>query len=540
MKDILWNKYCKFYNKSFEEQIEYNESRMKNYFKKWRKSYLAKLLCKKSPEILKEVPLTTYSDYEMLHDFGSCVDRIISKKARGKEEFLKDYYCRTTSELGSSLDKYMTEPYYVCMRTTGTTGKSKWVVHGKTYWDSFALGSKVAPIFACSDSWGETNLKVGDKALNMTASIPYVSGWANWATRNLVKMVPSIKVAENVKDMREKYDLILKAIRSKEKIVLGGGIGSLFYMICNYFADPLKFYKEYYPSLDFGLKKTLLFLKIIQLELGKKERRIITDFLPLKGVLIAGMEARLYLDFFKSEFGLEPLHIYGSTEAGTLMRGDPDRKSDLVPDLSSCYFEFKNSKGQIINLNEVKKGDIYDLIITPFGSILFRYDIEDLLRVVDFRDDGMPIFEFEGRQRTLLRLYSWYRVSGNMIVQALSMAGLNDSDKWSVTKVLKPKEHLHFLMEKKWQYSEKEAEKILYKCLLKTSKSYTGRTINDYVKDFRILNPSEVIKVEYLRPGTFLRYQARRAREGSPLGQYKPPKIVPPEKEEIFQKLRNA
>jgi hypothetical protein len=127
-----------------------------------------------------------------------------------------------------------------------------------------------------------------------------------------------------------------------------------------------------------------------------------------------------------------------------------------------------------------------------------------------------------------------------MIVQALSMAGLNDSDKWSVTKVLKPKERLHFLMEKKWQYSEKEAEKILFKCLLKTSKSYTGRTINDYVKDFRISNPSEVIKVEYLKPGTFLRYQARRAREGSPLGQYKPPKIVPPEKEEIFQRLRNA
>ena len=47
--------------------------------------------------------------------------------------------------------------------------------------------------------------------------------------------------------------------------------------------------------------------------------------------------------------------------------------------------------GPFKDVDELKKG-IYSLIITPYGSMLFRYSIGDLFRVIDFRDDGMPIF----------------------------------------------------------------------------------------------------------------------------------------------------
>jgi hypothetical protein len=154
----------------------------------------------------------------------------------------------------------------------------------------------------------------------------------------------------------------------------------------------------------------------------------------------------------------------------------------------------------------------------------------------------MPIFDFEGRKMTRMTIYTWYVVTPNVIAQALSRAGLRSSDKWAVVKLLKPKEHLRFVMEKTWQYSEREAERIIFNSLIETERiiPHRGHTLRDYVSDFRIKDPSEVVKVEYLKPGTFLRYRIVKAKEGSPIGQYKPPKIIPPEKMEIYDTLRSV
>ncbi|RJS91062.1 hypothetical protein CW705_04470 [Candidatus Bathyarchaeota archaeon] len=537
----LWKRYCSIYEKDFSEQLDYNRKRMEQYFRKWKETVLAKTLCKDDIKRFRDVPITTYSDYPMLSEFGRKIAYIIERNPKRKGELFKDYYDRITQEIGASLNRYMTEPYFLCMKSTGTTGQSKWVVHGKTFWKNFEQASIATAVIACSDSWGETKLKVGDKCLNMNAPIPYISGWGAWASQTCFKLVPPIAICDNLQDMREKFFLILKAIQRGEKIAVGGGIGALFYMICKYFLDPEEFYREYYHSLDFGLKKMLLYLKMLQCKLGSKERKRIVELLPLKGVLIAGLDARLYIDFFKEEFGVEPLNIYGCTEAGPLMRGDPDRKRDLIPDLRTSYLEFKDEEGEIKELDELKKGEVYELVVTPFESMLFRYNIEDLLRVIDFRDDGMPIFAFEGRKIAVIDIYG-YRLSPNVIVQALSRAGLSSSDKWAVVKRFEPKEHLLFLMEKTWPYSERESEKIIFYSLIETEKTlpYRGRTFSDYVDDFRIKEPSEVVRVEYLRSGAFLRYSMIKAKEGAPIGQYKPPKIIPPGKIEIYETLRNA
>jgi len=527
---------------SFSEQIEYNRKRMKEYFKKWKKTKLSKMLMLKNPKSFKEVPPTTYDDYPMLKDFGQKVINLTRKVPKKSRELHKDYYDRITYKIGSSLNEFMTEPYYLCMKTTGTTGTNKWIVYGETFWRNFVLASIATAVISCSDSWGETKVKPGDKALNLNAPIPYVSGWGAWASQIHFKMVPPIELADSFKGIKEKIDFIFKAIQKGERISLGGGIGSLFYMICKYFLDPEEFYREYYYALKLGLKKILLSLKFLECKLSRKNKRKITEILPLKGVLIAGTESKLYLEFFKKEFDLEPLHIYGSTEGGPLMRGDPDRKMDLIPDLRTSYLEFKTEDGEIKELDELKKGETYNLVVTPFGSILFRYVMNDILRVIDFRDDGMPIFAFEGRKQAMIRLYSPYIVSPNVIVQALYNAGLRSSDKWAVIKLLKPREHLHFIMEKEWPYSEREAQKIIFKCLIEADKSmpHRGETLVDYISDFKIKDPSEVVTVEYLKSGAFLRYSMIKAKEGAPLGQYKPPKIIPTEKIEIYETLRNA
>ncbi|RLG95281.1 hypothetical protein DRO29_05830, partial [Candidatus Bathyarchaeota archaeon] len=115
--------------------------------------------------------------------------------------------------------------------------------------------------------------------------------------------------------------------------------------------------------------------------------------------------------------------------------------------------------------------------------------------------------------------------------------------KWAVIKLLKPREHLHFLMEKVWPYSEREAERIIFNALIEAEKTIPRpdeTLLRDYIADFRIRDPSEVVRVEYLRPGAFLRYSIMKAKEGVPIGQYKPPKIIPPERIDIYEALKNA
>jgi len=548
--DDLWERYCSFDEKDFSEQMDYNKERMERYFHKWRKTDLAKILCQCWPEGFRDVPATTYSDYPMLTRFGHEMEETITTNPRMKGELFKQYYDRISPQIGSMLNRYMAEPFCFCMKTTGTTGKSKWLASGETFWKSFISNARSIVVLACSDRWGETKLKIGDKCLNVTAPIPYASGWGAWAFQRDFTLIPPIEVTDNVRSMKETYLLTLKAMKSGEKIVAGGGTGSMFYMMCKYLVDPEEFHQEYYRSMKFGLSKILLRIKLLEYKLSRKDKRNIIDFMPLKGIIVAGMDARLYIDFFKKEFNLEPLHVYGSTECGNVMRGDPDRKIDLVPDLRTSYLEFKTEDGEIKELDELKKGEIYDLVVTPFGSTLFRYDMEDFFEVVDFRDDGMPIFAFAGRKMEILDLYDIFPVNGkeplratpNLFVQALYKAGLRTSDKWAVAKVLEPTEHLHFLMEKTWPHSEREAEKMILNSLMETFKTMpeTAQSLGHYRGDFKVKEPSEVVKVEYLKPGAFLRYSIIRAKMGSPMGQYKPPKIIPSEKKEIYETLRSA
>ncbi len=532
--DNLWNEYCSFYDKSFQEQMEHSIENLEQSFSKWKKTDLARTMGL-SAKRFEDVPVTIYADYPMMHSFAQRLAAATTATPRSDNEPLSEYYLRIGKKVGSSLDKYMTEPFYFCSTTTGSTGQNKWVAAGETFWENFSQATLSTILIACSNDWGETKLKEGDTALNITAPIPYISGWGADIFQRHFKLLPPMDITDNLQSMKDKFQYVIKAVEKGKKIDVAGGIGSMFYMICKYLVDPEELFSEYHRGMSFGLKKFLLSLKLLQLKIKGKTAKRITDYLPLKGIIVGGMDSQLYIDFFKNEFDFEPLHAYGSTESGNLMRGDPDRKTDLVPNLTCCFLEFKTEEGELKNLDELKKGKTYDMVITPFGSILFRYDMEDLFRVVDFRDDGMPIFSFEGRKTAVLDIYGYYRIKTNTLVQALFNVGLRASDKWAVAKLVEPREKLVFIMEKTWEYSEKEAEQRLFNALKEVHNDF-----KKYVTDFNITDPSDAIKVEYLRHGAFLRYSALKAKMGSPLGQYKPPQLIPPDRMEIYETLRSS
>ena len=535
MSNELWEKYCRFLEKSLSEQLQYSIKLRDKLLEKWLKTKTAKQIAAKfNVEIKKfeDVPLTDFSDYPILVDFREKINQTVSRRPRRKGELWWDYYKKVMEEVSPLLSEWLPEPFGYAAKTSGTFGESKWVAHGETGWKNLEISTFRMSALSCSDSWGETRSERGDKALNILAPVPYLVGYSLIIARNYFELVPPIEVTDNITDIRRKLMITLKEIEKVGGVVGGPGIASFFYLAVSYFENPEKFYYDYYKSLNFGIAKIFMLLKFIQAKLTGKKRSI-RELMPLKGAIISGVDTPLYYPIFERIFGIKPLNVYGSTELGIVMGGTPERKDLLMPSIDICFFEFLDKNGEIKQLDELKKGEVYECVGTPFNSLLLRYKTGDLFRLIEFRDDGFPLFSFEGRRSTRLNIYGYFDLTEALATKILSRAGLSFSDKWAVAKILSPKEHLHFLMEKEWEYSEEEAAKRIFKAFLEESEDFRS-----YVKDFRVRNPTDIIKVEYLKKGAFLRYFLKRVKEGVPPGQVKPPKVIPSERMDIFETLR--
>jgi phenylacetate-coenzyme A ligase PaaK-like adenylate-forming protein len=532
----LWGKYCSFFEKSFSEQLEHNEKKLKEYFEKWKKTKMAEHLCPKGVEKFEDIPLTTYEDYPILHKFGEEIEKLEKAVPRRKGELWRDYYDRISKQVAPMLEGWMADEYAFCAKTSGTTGEPKWFAHGETFLKNMTMDLLAAISISASDNWGETKLRPGDKLLNIMAPAPYVAGTvAVEVFAPVLKLVPPIEIIDNITDMRKKINITIKLIKAGEKLDVIGGIASPLKMICDYFKRPDELYKNYYQSMNFGIAKLILYFIYLRYKLAHKKPIRLKDIFSLKGVGAAGTEAKLYFNYLRDEFGIEPTQVYGSTELGFPFLGLPDRKGYLTPSPRSCYFEFLTDDGKIKRINELEKDSLYELVGTPFGSVLIRYQTGDLFRVIDFREDGLPIFDCEGKKAALLDFFGYFRISEAAITNTIVKAGLPSFDRWCIQKVTEPKEHICVLMEKGWDYTEKEAEEKIFEALREVLPDF-----QNYVRDFRVKDPSEIIKVEYLSKGAFMRYAMKKVKEGVPLGQIKFRKIIPTDKSEMAELLRRV
>lgn len=531
----LWQRYCASLEQDMSEQRDKSIKLRDQFFERWKKGATASSLASKfNVEIQKfdDVPLTDYPDYSALIDFGKHVNKMVSERKRGKDELWWDYYNAIFNELIPAFSEWLTEPFGLAAKTSGTFGESKWLIHGKTVWENLRVTACRFALISGSDSWGETKVKKGDRLLNILAPIPYIAGYYAWVGREFFRPIPPVEITDNITDIRRKLMVTFKEIEKAGGIDCGPGVASFFYLAVSYFENPQKFYWETCRSLNFGIAKMYMLLKYLQARI-ERERKSIRELFPVKGLVISGIDTSLYYPLFEKFFNIKPLNAYASTELGGVMSGIPDRKELLMPYLDLFYPEFLDSQGEIWQIDQLKKGQVYECVGTPFGSTICRYKTGDLFKVVSFRDDGMPLLAFESRRNTRLSIYGYFILTEAMAVEALRRAGLTISDKWAFAKMFSPDEHLHLIMEKEWEYSEEEATKKLFNTFYSMSEDFRS-----YVQDFRVKKAADIFKVEYVRKGAFLRYFHRRVKEGVPPGQVKPPKLIPPERMDIFEILR--
>ncbi len=531
----LWDKYCSFFEKEFSEQLNYNRRKRNEFFEKWKETKTAEHICGGEVDRFEDVQLTTYDDYPILHEFGVRIERLRRIESRYEDELWWEYYDRISSKIAPLLEGWMPEKYEFCTKTSGTTGKNKWFAHGETFWENLKIQAVSSVVMAASEEWGETKAEEGDAGLNLLAPAPYITGYLLKGGLNIFECVPPVGVSDNIPDMRKKVWRTLKEIKKGKRVDYAGGVASYFHLASEYFTAPEKLFREYYDSMDFGLKKAALLFLWLKNKFFTKKYNSAKEVMPVKGLLVGGTDSKIYSKLFEKEFGVEPMNLYGSTEMGFVMLGPPHNKMSLMPDLRMCTFEFIVENGEIKQIDELVKGSTYEIVVTPYGSMLARYRMEEFLKVVDFLDNGLPLFDYIGRKSTVIDVYGYFRLSEGLIADVIRRSGLPPTNRWTVAKILEPKEHILFLMEKRWDLSEEKVNEMLYRSLMDVSEDF-----RDFVKDFRINNPSEIVNVEYLSDGAFMKYALFRMKERTPLGQMRVPKIVPPSKMEIVEELRHA
>jgi len=531
----FWQKYCAFFDENFSEQLEYNQKKKEEYFEKWKKTKMARQLCPEGVKKFEDVPLTTYDDYPILHKFGKEIEKLEKTVPRNKGELWWDYYDTIGKQVSPMLDGWMVDEYAFCAKTPGTTGKSKWYAHGESFQENISADGIAMMILVGSDGWGTTRLSPGDRYLNMLAPAPYIAGLGATIFAGEFELIPSPRVMDDITNLRKKLSIAIKAVERGEKIDIVGGIVPSIKMVCDYFTKPDELYKDYYQSMKLGVAKVFLYLTYLRHKLVGRKYKKAKDILPAKAVGCGGVGAKIYFNYLEEQFEIEPGHAYISTETGISFLSPPERKKYLFPILRSCYFEWLTESGKIKGMNELSKNETYELVATPFGSMVVRFRMGDLFRVAGHRGDGLPYFEVEGRKTTMLDFFGYFRLSEVIVTDAMIEAGLQTSDKWCAQKVMEPKEHLLILMENVWEISREKAERRIFEALRTVLPDFQS-----YVNDFGIKSPSKILEVEYLRKGAFMRYSMRRMKEGVPLGQIKLPKVVPEEKRKLADLLREV
>ncbi|MBO3799953.1 MAG: GH3 auxin-responsive promoter family protein [Candidatus Brockarchaeota archaeon] len=532
----LWDKYCGFLYQDFQRQIEYNREKTEAYFKKIKNTRLLEALGARDAEDIREIPVTTYDDYLFLRVFEERISRLEATTPKNRGETLADYYMRIGRVAAEPITEYLPGEFQSCVKTSGTTAQSKWVLWTRLFREAYSEIGISPMVMACSERTGDTRLRLGDSLLNMGAPPPYFSGWSLHFLCELFqfKVYPPPEVIDKTSDIRRRIWMVLEKIdRMKEKIALIGTTAPLLFLLVKYVMDRRSFYREYYETLDMGATKIYMFLKSIHAELFW-EPKDIRDVFPVKGLISAGFDSKMYIELFKRTWGIEPLNLYGASEIGFPMYGTVEDRYNMVPDLRTGFFEFMDVKsGEVFEIDELKKGNSYSLIITPFGGCVIRYRIGDIFRVEHLRDDGAPVFAFEGREGYSFDIYGYFRIDERLATRVMIKSGLTSSEDWCFAKIMEPNEKVCVLMEKERDYSEEAAAGMIFKALLDESEDF-----RNFIRDFKIRNPTEVIKVEYLERGAFKRYSHSRLKMGLPYGQVKPLKVIPTQKMEIFETLR--
>jgi GH3 auxin-responsive promoter len=418
------------------------ESKIKSHVNRVSSTGLGKKLGISSNTEIKETPLTHYRFYEPFFNEPSQGDFLFPL-----EDYVRAY-------------------------TSGTMGKPKTFLLPKTgLWNSISK-TGMTFLFLCTHDGEKITYEVGDTVYENMPGGQFISSFY--------------------------YELIDKRIH-------GGWVDQVPDVNLQFKAK-IDYFVENHQDID------VAYMTVTSLMDQVSPR--VNGPIKLKGFITQDRSAYTLKEKIKELTGNYPKTIYGSTE--TMFSALPSiehpggfffdwrtQYPEFIPEKDAIYNGMVTSDpmDSIINLNQVEKGEIYQLISTPYGNDLIRYVMPDLLECLAHGDNILntnnPVFRYFSRSDGLLVLHNFTRINEDEITVILGSAGIEFVDFVVTRDLVGSREYLKLYIELKNPIDNEKLREIVNERLV------------DYDKDWHDLCEMleyEPLMIEQLPKGAFQRY----------------------------------
>ncbi len=503
----LWQKCCSFTDLSLEDCMSIQRRLLLEQIALLKKCKLGKSIMhwadsKTVEEFRRQVPLTTYADYEPF---------LLTKNERalpGKPMFWQ--------------------------HTSGRSGEYpfKWAPVTARQFEEVRALLFACLAFSCCKQKGEIAYKRKDKFLYALAPPPYTTGsLINAAPHEVFDFLPPVKAAEDM-SFEDRVQLGFKMALS-EGLDLFFALSSVIVSIGERFSQR----NERINIKPLLSKPKVLYRLLNGLIKSKLARRpmLPKDIWKLKGLISTGSDSSVFREKIKEMWGRYPLDVYAGTEGLIMATQTWDYQGmTFIPHLNFLEFipEEESLKSRAdpsyqpttLLLDEVKSGEKYELVITNFhGGPFIRYKLGDMIEITSLRNEQLnidiPQMVFHARVDDMIDIAGFTRLTEKVIWQAIENTGLA-YEEWTVRKEVaeKPMLHLYLELRENGHITPEQVATSVHKQLKKLDTPYA---------DLELFIGLRPLEVTLLPQNAFQGYMLRQQAAGADLAHLKPPHINP-------------
>jgi hypothetical protein len=280
------------------------------------------------------------------------------------------------------------------------------------------------------------------------------------------------------------------------------------------FQEKVEYFIENFKDIDIAYMTVTTLLDEVYPRIGKP--------FYLKGFITADRSAGVLKEKIKEITGGYPKVTYGSTETMLSALSSIEYPGSFFFDWRIMYCEFipedqvmspdqekVEDLPETVPLNEVKVGEKYQLIATPFKNDMTRYVMPDVFECVSKGDDilgtELPAFNFFARIDKLIVLHNFTRIAEDELLHVLKKAEIPFVDFTTRMEIKGARDHMVMYLELYSAMKAEDVTRLIHQELIKFDKDY--RDLTEFLKYIPL-------EVHLLPRGAFRRYL--RLKEGQP------------------------
>ena len=239
----------------------------------------------------------------------------------------------------------------------------------------------------------------------------------------------------------------------------------------------------------------------------------LSEPIKLKGFMTNDTSSRVYKDEIKKLTGSYPKVAFGSTETLSATVPSVDHPGGFIWDWRVVYPEFLPEKEIVefervydeevdpVHLQQVEKGKLYQLIVSPYLMDHHRYVMPDIMECIAMGDDALetdqPVFHYYSRADRMMVLHNFTRITEEELILMMKESGIGWVE-FTAKKVNEEhKDFMKIFIELSKPMSE---EKVMNR--LNTALTEFDRDWHDLVNFLKYVP----LKVEVLSRGIFNKY----------------------------------